>query len=79
MIRGRSNITDNAFAHCLTQWEEVGNYAIGQMTGTSGRQRVPVDSLDYLTVPLLPLPEQRAIAHILGTLDDKIELNRRIN
>ena len=25
------------------------------------------------------LPEQRAIAHVLGTLDDKIELNRRIN
>ena len=26
-----------------------------------------------------PLGEQRAIAHILGTLDDKIELNRQIN
>ena len=26
-----------------------------------------------------PLPEQRRIAHILGTLDDKIELNRRMN
>ena len=26
-----------------------------------------------------PLSEQKAIAHILGTLDDKIELNRRMN
>ncbi len=26
-----------------------------------------------------PLPEQKAIAHILGTLDDKIELNREMN
>ena len=26
-----------------------------------------------------PLDEQRAIAHILGTLDDKIEMNRRMN
>ena len=25
------------------------------------------------------MPEQRAIAHILGTLDNKIELNRRMN
>ncbi|MDR1190240.1 MAG: restriction endonuclease subunit S [Verrucomicrobiales bacterium] len=28
---------------------------------------------------LPPLPEQKAIAQILGTLDDKIELNRRMN
>jgi type I restriction enzyme, S subunit len=32
-------------------------------------------------IPLLapPVADQRAIAHILGTLDDKIELNRRTN
>ena len=79
VIRGRPNVTDNDFAYYLTQWEEVHNYAIGQMTGTSGRQRVPAASLEHLTVPVPPLAEQRAIAHVLGTLDDKIELNRRMN
>ena len=32
-----------------------------------------------LEIPAPPLCEQRVIAHILGTLDDKIELNRRMN
>ena len=35
--------------------------------------------IGLVETPLPPPPEQRAIAHILGTLDDKIELNRRMN
>ena len=39
----------------------------------------PVSYLRTIVVPVPPLPEQRRIAHILGTLDDKIELNRGMN
>ena len=37
------------------------------------------DDILRVQIPLPPLPEQRAIAHVLGTLDDKIELNQRMN
>jgi type I restriction enzyme S subunit len=44
-----------------------------------GTGRLNSDELKALDVALPPPDEQRAIAHILGTLDDKIELNRRMN
>ena len=39
----------------------------------------PVTYLRSIEIPIPPIQEQRDIAHILGTLDDKIELNRRMN
>jgi len=44
--------------------------------GTPGISR-PLTSLRACEMPLPPLPEQRAIAAVLGSLDDKIEQNRR--
>ena len=44
-----------------------------------GTGRLNSDELKSLNILLPPLPEQCGIAHVLGTLDDKIELNRRMN
>ena len=50
------------------------------VTGTSAsHQRVRPDDLLGITVSIPSATEQRAIAHILGTLDDKIELNQQMN
>ena len=42
--------------------------------------RIPlIDMSEFPILVPIDMREQRAIAHILGTLDDKIELNRRMN
>jgi len=47
----------------------------------SGSTRPKLTQGDMKRIPIScpPVDEQQAIAHILGTLDDKIELNRRMN
>ena len=45
----------------------------------SGQPLLNQTILSSIPTLIPPPPEQRAIAHILSTLDDKIELNRRMN
>ncbi len=72
-------ITDPLFVYYLARSPAFRSFAIGQMTGTSGRQRVPVDVIKHYRISLPSLTIQRTISHILGTLDDRIELNRQMN
>ncbi len=65
---------DERFAYYFLKLFDFQGYNSGSAQPSLNRNYVhpvPVD------VP--PVSEQRAIAHILGTLDDKIELNRRMN
>jgi type I restriction enzyme, S subunit len=43
------------------------------------QKSIKVQDLKTCRIPLPPLPVQKVIARILGTLDDKIELNRQMN
>ena len=41
--------------------------------------QITFDAVSYLPIKVPPLPIQKKIAHIFSTLDDKIELNRKMN
>lgn len=79
VLSPKDNVTDGLFGYYLCRTERFRTAMIASMTGTSGRQRVPTEAVADYEFVLPPLAEQKRIAHILGSLDDKIELNRQMN
>ena len=69
---------DTQFLYYLLKNQDFRSSAAAHATGTTVRRVRPVDVLAY-EFPLPPLEEQRAIARVLGALDDRIELNRRMS
>ena len=80
VMRGRDGIADTGFLYWFLAQDHIVDYlhSIAE-NSTSAYPSIRPSDLERLTLSLPPLPEQRAIAHVLGTLDDKIELNRRMN
>ena len=79
LLRANGKRVEPAFLRWLIRtpewWEQIAKYInVGAVFSSLRCRDVPHFEL---TIP--PLPEQRAIAATLGALDDKIELNRRMN
>lgn len=79
VLREKKGISDKKFIYYLAISPQLRSIAINSMTGTSGRQRAQIDVLEKARFLLPPLVEQKKIASILSSLDEKIELNHQIN
>lgn len=77
-LRGKPDLLDNTFLKFLMLSSAVQDELRARATGSTvlGIRQSELRKVE-LTFP--PLAEQKRIGHILGTLDDKIELNRRMN
>jgi len=79
VLRAKEGISDSRFIFYFAISDEFRDTAIQLMSGTSGRQRVDTEALKRKVFTLPPLPEQKAIAEVLSSLDDKIDLLTKQN
>ena len=73
IVRGNHKTNTRYLMYALSELD-----ISGYLTGST-MPKLTQGNMNRISLLTPPLPEQRAIAHILGTLDDKIELNRRMN
>lgn len=79
VFRAKEGIADPDYIYYLVCSPMVREPAIKSMVGSSGRQRVQTDVVQKLEIAIPPMEEQKKIALILKSLDDKIALNTEIN
>ena len=77
-INPNSDNLDQDYLYWVLNRDEVYRYLRAQNT-SSGLPAINFRDLKEIEIPLPPLAEQKRIAHLLGSLDDKIELNRKMN
>jgi len=71
----KKNISSAYLYYALhARLKSIGSLSYGTVFST-----ITMKTFQDVFIPLPSLPEQHRIAHILGTLDDKIELNRQMN
>ena len=75
----KSDKIDNKFLYYyFRQWENF--YALAsKATGSASQANISTTTIADTIINLPPLPTQQKIAAILSSLDDKIELNNKIN
>ena len=77
-LRGKPGLLDNTFLKFLLQSHPVQEELKSRATGTTVLG-IRQSELRKVNLTLPPFPEQKAIANVLGTLDELIELNRETN
>ena len=74
----KSTAVDKCYIHWLLRTPDYRNEILASYTGSTVKHTSPKKILTY-TFYLPSLPEQGQIVAVLDALDDKIELNRRMN
>ena len=77
-LRGKKELLDNCFLKYLMLSHSTQTRLKARASGTTV-QGIKQRELRKVELTFPPIHIQRSIARILGTLDDKIELNRRMN
>lgn len=78
VVAKEKDAVDFLYLHYLMCNQEYRHEVVASATGTTVKHTSP-ERIKRFRFRLPPPPEQRAIGHILRTLDDKIELNRGMN